>query len=178
MHSRHSAQLIFPLFYWTKQSIKYRTFSSTKVSRPVNRNSIQQTCNIRMSFLHVSVMSPYGALISKQKASNNHIAGGIILKSCTFWDVTPCSLLKAKLHFGGTCRLHLQGWRVNQTRNLNEAGNKQSFAWRFGIKHRLQFVQNPWGTTDALKERLLCKSRAIAQAVSRRHPTSVVRLRS
>jgi hypothetical protein len=31
-----------------------------------------------------------------------------VMKSSVFWDITPCSLLKVKLYFGGTC-LHLQG---------------------------------------------------------------------
>jgi hypothetical protein len=30
------------------------------------------------------------------------------MKSSIFWDVTPCSPLKANLRFGGKYRLHLQ----------------------------------------------------------------------
>jgi hypothetical protein len=40
------------------------------------------------------------------------------LKSSVFWDITPCSPLKVNWRFGGTCRLHLQGRRVSQVRNL------------------------------------------------------------
>jgi hypothetical protein len=34
-----------------------------------------------------------------------------------FWDITLCSPLKVNRHFGGTCRLHLQGRRISQARN-------------------------------------------------------------
>jgi hypothetical protein len=33
----------------------------------------------------------------------------VVIKSTTFWDITPCSPLKANQCFGGTYRLHLQG---------------------------------------------------------------------
>jgi hypothetical protein len=33
----------------------------------------------------------------------------VVMKSSTFWDITPCSPLKVKVHFGGICRLQLQG---------------------------------------------------------------------
>jgi hypothetical protein len=28
---------------------------------------------------------------------------GVVMKSSIFWDITPCSLLKVKRYFGGTC---------------------------------------------------------------------------
>jgi hypothetical protein len=36
----------------------------------------------------------------------------VVMKHFVFWDITPCSLLKLN-HFGGTCHLHLQGWRIS-----------------------------------------------------------------
>jgi hypothetical protein len=39
------------------------------------------------------------------------------MKSSIFWDITLCSPLKAKWCFGGTCHLHLEGWRINQARS-------------------------------------------------------------
>jgi hypothetical protein len=48
----------------------------------------------------------------------------VVVKSCIFWDVTPCSPLKLNRRFGGTCRLHLQGRRISQARNQREAGGK------------------------------------------------------
>jgi hypothetical protein len=54
----------------------------------------------------------------------------ILLKSSGFWDITSCSPLKANRCFGGTCCLHLQGQRISQRINQNEAGSKQSSAYR------------------------------------------------
>jgi hypothetical protein len=39
------------------------------------------------------------------------------MKSATFWDITPCSPLKANRRFGGTYRLHPQGRKVSRARN-------------------------------------------------------------
>jgi hypothetical protein len=36
-----------------------------------------------------------------------------------------CNPLKIDQSFGGTCRLHLKGRRISQTRNQHEAGKKQ-----------------------------------------------------
>jgi hypothetical protein len=47
-------------------------------------------------------------------------------RSSIFWDISPCSLLKVNLSFGGICRLHLQGRRTSQARNQHEACSKQS----------------------------------------------------
>jgi hypothetical protein len=38
-----------------------------------------------------------------------------------FWDTTQYSPLKVNRCFGGTCRLHPQGRRINQTRNQRES---------------------------------------------------------
>jgi hypothetical protein len=44
----------------------------------------------------------------------------VVIKSSSFWDITPCSPLKVNRHFGGTCRLHLQGGRIRQARNQRD----------------------------------------------------------
>jgi hypothetical protein len=36
------------------------------------------------------------------------------MKSSVFWDIMPCNPLEVNGHFGGTCHLHLQSWRVRQ----------------------------------------------------------------
>jgi hypothetical protein len=43
-----------------------------------------------------------------------------------FWDITPCSPLKVNQRFGGTCRLHLQGRKIRQSKKQHEACSKQS----------------------------------------------------
>jgi hypothetical protein len=39
------------------------------------------------------------------------------LKSFVFWDRTPWSLLKVNRRCRGTCRLHIQVWRISQSRD-------------------------------------------------------------
>jgi hypothetical protein len=34
----------------------------------------------------------------------------LLMKSCVFWNITPCSPLKVNRRFGGTRRYHLQGF--------------------------------------------------------------------
>jgi hypothetical protein len=49
-----------------------------------------------------------------------------------FLDITPCSPLKVNRRFGGSRRLHLQGWRVNQAKK--PAWSKQLCQARNRIK--------------------------------------------
>jgi hypothetical protein len=42
----------------------------------------------------------------------NNVRTCITMNISMFWDITPCSSLKVNRSFGGTCRLHLQGWRI------------------------------------------------------------------
>jgi hypothetical protein len=46
----------------------------------------------------------------------------VVVKSSIFWDKMPHSLFKVNRHFGGKCRFHSQGRRINQARNQHEAG--------------------------------------------------------
>jgi hypothetical protein len=48
-----------------------------------------------------------------------------VMRSFVCWDITYCSPLKVSPRFGGTCRLHLQSWRVSQARNQHEAARKK-----------------------------------------------------
>jgi hypothetical protein len=43
------------------------------------------------------------------------------LESSNFWDIKSCSPLKINWHFRGTCRFHLQGWRINKARAWSSA---------------------------------------------------------
>jgi hypothetical protein len=38
----------------------------------------------------------------------------VVIKRSVFWDITPCSPLKANGRFEGTCRLRLQGGSIRQ----------------------------------------------------------------
>jgi hypothetical protein len=44
------------------------------------------------------------------------------VKSCIFWEITPCSPLKVNRRFGGICRRHLQGRSMSQARNRHGTG--------------------------------------------------------
>jgi hypothetical protein len=48
----------------------------------------------------------------------------VAMNSVVFWDIMPCSPLKAKRRVGGTCRLHLQCRRISRTRNQHETGKQ------------------------------------------------------
>jgi hypothetical protein len=59
------------------------------------------------------------------------ILAAVVIKSSIFWDITPCSLLKANRSFRGLCRHHIQSLRIGQARNQSEAGSKQSLRLTF-----------------------------------------------
>jgi hypothetical protein len=40
----------------------------------------------------------------------------VVRKSSVFWDIMSCSPLKVNGSFRGTCRLHLQGRRISQSK--------------------------------------------------------------
>jgi hypothetical protein len=56
------------------------------------------------------------------------------MKSCVFWEITPCGSFKFNRSFGGTCRLHLQDlpWR----RRLNIPPRQLTFNGLYGVACR------------------------------------------
>jgi hypothetical protein len=50
---------------------------------------------------------------------------GFLVKSYIVWNITQCSTLEVNRWFWGTCRLHLQGWRVSEPRNQCKAGSNK-----------------------------------------------------
>jgi hypothetical protein len=50
-----------------------------------------------------------------------HILRDLNLRSSVFWGITPCSPVKVNRRFGRTCRVHVQGGRIGQGRNLCKA---------------------------------------------------------
>lgn len=48
----------------------------------------------------------------------------------------PCSPVKIDQYSGVTCRLHVQFWRVNKSRNQNEIGSKQI------LKMEVKYLRN------------------------------------
>jgi hypothetical protein len=49
------------------------------------------------------------------------VFAAVVMNSPVFWDIRPCGPLKVSRRFGRTCRLHLQGRKMSQTRNEHEA---------------------------------------------------------
>jgi hypothetical protein len=48
----------------------------------------------------------------------------VVMKNSIFWNITSRSPLRVNWYFGGTYRLHLQGWKGSQAKNKHEASNK------------------------------------------------------
>jgi hypothetical protein len=46
----------------------------------------------------------------------------VVINGSMFWNKTRCGPLKVNRHFGGTCRLHLQGWGVSQVTSFASRG--------------------------------------------------------
>jgi hypothetical protein len=47
----------------------------------------------------------------------SEVLTALVVNNTVFWYITPCSRLKISRSFGGICRLHLQGRRINRARN-------------------------------------------------------------
>jgi hypothetical protein len=85
---------------------------------------IMNTCCFVMTVYYgFSVLICFACLHLKQETI-------ILMKSTTFWDKKPCSLLKVNWCFGGTYHLHLQGW-ISLARCQVKAGGKPL------LKHQL-----------------------------------------
>jgi hypothetical protein len=50
----------------------------------------------------------------------------VVLKSSIFWDITPCSPLKANRRLGGTYRIHLHSRRIRQERGQHDEGSNKT----------------------------------------------------
>jgi hypothetical protein len=50
----------------------------------------------------------------------SEVPTAVIMETSIFCDIILCSPLKVNVRFGGRYRLHLQGRRINQTRNERE----------------------------------------------------------
>jgi hypothetical protein len=57
----------------------------------------------------------------EQEVIRFEVPAAVVMKGYISWDIAPCNPLKVNRRFGGTCRLHLQGRRINQARNQRES---------------------------------------------------------
>jgi hypothetical protein len=57
------------------------------------------TCNLTYIYFRVPSQNYFGF----------EVLTAVVIKSTIFWDISPCSSLKVKRHFGRTYRFHFQG---------------------------------------------------------------------
>jgi hypothetical protein len=65
------------------------------------------------------------------------------MKSAVFWVVMSYNVKKA-WYFGGTCCFPLQGWKVSQARNQQEAGSRQCCLIPASCWNRAWPILCPW----------------------------------
>jgi hypothetical protein len=81
------------------------------------------------TFAHLVIRSQRNVLADECTSQNmssyigSEVLTTVIVKSSVFWDITPCSPSKVNRSFGGTCRLHLQGRKINQRESRWQAWN-------------------------------------------------------
>jgi hypothetical protein len=54
----------------------------------------------------------------------------MVMKSYIFWNIIPCSPLRVNRHFGGKCRLRLQGIRISK-HEIAGRQNAECRTWYF-----------------------------------------------
>jgi hypothetical protein len=85
---------------------------------PCFDRDLQALIKVQYTILRkIYVLLKYTSAVSEDQ---DHYVGFEVLITMV---VTPCSPLKIKRRFGGTCRLHLQGGRKSQARNQREASS-------------------------------------------------------
>jgi hypothetical protein len=71
---------------------------------------------------HLKIFVIYIYIVWSDKYEKKYIIfevlTAVVMKSCIYWDITPCSPLKVNRRYGGIFRLHLQGWRISQAWKL------------------------------------------------------------
>jgi hypothetical protein len=89
-------------------------------------------------------LSSNGRCFTESLLSNGSTCYNILHnRNFIFWDITPYIPLKVNIRFGGTCRLHLHGRRINQERNQRESGIKQWDVFLRNVAWLLHCVISP-----------------------------------
>jgi hypothetical protein len=89
-----------------------------------NYSSTNIDINCHVLVTKYLVLGPSFVLLARPICLETEVLRAAVVNSFIFWNITPCSPLKIKPSFGGTCRLYLQGRRINQARNQCEAGGR------------------------------------------------------
>jgi hypothetical protein len=116
---------------------------------------------LEISSHYTSQASKWTCEITNYKTSHSGV-----MKSSTSWDIAPCSPLKVNRPSGGTCCLHLRGWRSSRARNQwegrRQAGLKVEVTWfsKTSVGFQLATWHNiPKGRT--LKQSVCCTTDAM-----------------
>jgi hypothetical protein len=73
---------------------------------------------LSQTYLNLNVYFPS---ISTWSTAGSEVLTAVTITSPIFWDTTPCSSAKLNRRFGEIYRIHLQDWKVFQSRNEHEA---------------------------------------------------------
>jgi hypothetical protein len=77
----------------------------------------------------------YVAFLSiKANSAGSEALKMVVFKSCTFSDITQCSLLKENHCCGGKCGLHHQGSKVQKERHQPDAGSNYTALYPRDVK--------------------------------------------
>jgi hypothetical protein len=71
----------------------------------------------------------------KHEYARIEVLTAVVMNSSLFWYITACSPLKVNWRFGGTCRLHLQGRKINKARNQHWVASR-ALAWHILLPWR------------------------------------------
>jgi hypothetical protein len=85
----------------------------------------------------------------------------VAMQSYTFWDITPCSLLKVNRRFGGTRSRYLLGLRISHAKKKHQMGARQ-----VPPKRRLAF-NGPHGVISQKTE--LCRMQDVQAQTATKH---------
>jgi hypothetical protein len=72
--------------------------------------------------------------IKHVKLAALEVLTAVVMKTSTFWDITPCNPLKVNRRFGETCHVHLQGRRISQERNERESRRQREEQSQMAIR--------------------------------------------
>jgi hypothetical protein len=84
------------------------TFAQRKTTAPAEyHNQMGNKC-VAVALACYTTLTLRSITVIKWTVVRFKVLTAVVMKSKTFWDITPCSPLSVNRRFGGTYRLHLQ----------------------------------------------------------------------
>jgi hypothetical protein len=101
---------------------------------------------LNMEFANsVPLLWPKHTLTNNTFVVGFEVLTAVVMKSTIFWDIMPCSPLKANRHFRRTYRLHFQGRSISRTRYQHEIMWQAEPCFHAGILLGLYFYPENGG---------------------------------